>query len=123
MPKLRQQVAVQSFFIACGIVDYGEGHKAILATAMHYGAAYLPTARFDELRDWIASALVEGITDAEPRVDAMEAEIERQAIEDPVAHYESIAASSKEPEKMRWAFAAISPEYRAHLLAVRRARP
>ena len=100
----------------------GEGHAAILATALHYGAGYLPSARFDELHDWIASALVEAITEAEPRVDAMDAEIERQTVEDPIAHYERLAAESREPEKMRWAFAAISPVYRAHLLAVRRAR-
>jgi len=138
MPRLRQQVTLQSFLIACGSATYAEGYDAVLAQARRYGALHLPerlrvwdeaAARFRtirpraELEDWIATSLLTGILQAEPRVAEIEAGIETERVVDPVTHYDRLAANSRNPEAMRWTFAAICPEYRAHLQAVRRVRP
>jgi len=119
-PRLRQQVALQAFLIACGSVTYGEGRAAIVAHAWRYGAGHLPAALFAELLDWISTALLEDILQAEPRVEAIEADNDRSVATDPVAHYTRLAAQCSNPDQMRWVFAAISPKYRAHLQAVRR---
>lgn len=127
MPRLRQQVAVQAFLVACGSTSYAEGYDVVLAAARRYGALRLPERlRIDgrtvrpllELEDWISTSLLTGILQAEPRIAEIEAEI---AAADPVAHYEELAAASRNPDQMRWTFAAINPEYRAYLQAVRRA--
>lgn len=137
MPRLRQQVALQSFLIACGAASYAEGYDAVMTQARRYGAMHLPerlrvwdetlgrfrTARpRAELEDWIATSISTGILQAEPRVAEIETNNERRADADPIAYYDGLAAGSRNPEAMRWTFAAICPEYRAHLQAVRRVR-
>ncbi len=117
MPKLRAAVNVQAFLIACGSATYSEGHAEVFAVARRYGALYLPDNRLADLQDWIATALVDGIDAAERRVDEIEAQ---HAIADPIQHYDMLAEQSRDPEAMRWTFAAICPEYRAHLIAGRR---
>ena len=117
MPRLRAAVDVQSFFIACGTREYGEASAEVFAIARKFGALHLPDQRLEELQEWIAIALLQGIAAAEKRVDEIEATL---AAEDPIQHYEELAAQSQDPERMRWTFAAICPEYRAHLIAGRR---
>lgn len=116
VPKLRQQIALQSFFIACGTTSYEDGFAAVFEQARRYGAIHLPGRLCQELRDWIGAALTDGIIEVEPRIDAMEAANEAR---DPVLHYGELAGTDTQ---LQWIFAAISPEYRAHLLAVNRAR-
>ena len=121
MPKLRQQIDLQAFLIACDTTTYSDAHAEVIGLAHRYGAGYLPDRLRDQLHDWISDNLLSAIMAAEPRVEAVEADIERRAATDPVTHYTELAAQCR--PGMEWVFAAISPEYRAHLQAVRRAGP
>lgn len=115
-PKLREEIARQAIRLACDEIDWTAGFQAVLGMALRYGAIHLPDGIFYDLRDWIGSMLLDAASTTESAAD----EIERQAQVDPVSHYESLAASCSDPAAMRWVFAAISPEYRESLLAVRR---
>jgi hypothetical protein len=116
-PKLREEIAHQALQLACDTIDWQDAFQIVLDMALRYGAIHLRDDIFYDLRDWIGSMLLDAVGNAENAVG----EVERQAQANPIGHYESLAASCSDPDAMRWVFAAISPEYRKSLLAVRRA--
>jgi hypothetical protein len=91
MPRLRAAVDVQSFFIVCGTREYGAASAEVFAIARKFGALHLPDQRLEELQEWIAIALLQGITAAERRVDEIEAKLEAA----------DRAAAEKAPRKSR----------------------
>ena len=119
MPRLRIEVERQALLIDIGDATFADAHSAVMCTARSRGAVYLPTDRLDELDDWISSALLSAVDQAEARRLEICTDVERLRAADPVAYYERLAASCSKPDEMRWVFAALSPEYRRHLLAVR----
>ena len=118
VPKLRHDIAVQAFRLATDQTDYGGAYAEVFAVARHYGALRLPDWALTDLRDWISTELLAAIMAAERRIDALQAEIEAERASDPVGHYARLAQSCM--PGMQWIFAAISPEYRAHLIAEHR---
>lgn len=120
-PRLNRAIAAQAFLLAADDdASYSDAMSAILDLARRYGASFLPGPLGEVLQEQIASALLKEIVRAEARVETLRAEIKAERAIDPVRHYEALAAASDDPDRMRWTFASISPEYRAFLLARRR---
>lgn len=119
-PRLGPPIKAQGFLLAADCVDFSDARRAVNDVAIQFGASYLPAPVLDDLLDWIAAALLREFAQAEPRVATIEAEIDAQREADPVAYYRDLAATCADPERMRWVFAAICPEYRAYLIATRK---
>lgn len=119
-PRLRGMAERQAFLVAADAISFAEAVEAVLREAFSRGAGYLPSAIFDELLDWVYATVSQEIEKAEAACAEMDGESERRRQADPVAYYTDLNAQCSQP--MEWVFAAISPEYRAHLLAVKRAQ-
>jgi hypothetical protein len=121
-PRLRAVAERQAFFMACDSQDWSEAYQAVMDEALRYGATHLPNDTFVELSDWIGATLIAEITAAEQRCTEMHTANADKCQSDPVSYYTDLAAGCSKPDAMQWVFAAINPEYRAHLLAVKRAK-
>lgn len=120
VPRLKAATEAQGFLLGLDQTDFTDAHASVHVAASKRGAALLPDNVRADLDDWISASLLRESVKAEPRIDALAAEIEAAEIADPVRHYSGLAAASSDPARMKWVFAAISPEYRAYLLAERR---
>lgn len=65
IPKLRRWVEMESICVARGIDTYDEAYNTIRYEACRLGANHLPVEKYNELEDWIARVLLEGILHAE----------------------------------------------------------
>lgn len=135
-PILRSTVKSQALAVAVGSIEFSDAVAAVWAVARSRGATFLSDGVVDELRDWILTNLSSEVNDAlaacPEQLDLIETAdepdeewkaryvVDLERLTDPVGHYERLASGCRETEIIRWVFAAISPEYRAHLLAVRR---
>ena len=114
VPRLLQMCRVQGLFLATGLCGWSEAHEKVRDLAIRLGALSLPADLGAELLDdRIAAWLLEAVTAAETEIPALEADIALERETDPVGHYTRLAGSCEAP--VRWAFASISPEYRASL--------
>lgn len=116
VPRLVAEIKQQATSLACDMIDWQDAFQAVFDVACRYGAMHLPDLILYDLREWIGSTLLDEVGNAE----IVAATIERHEQADPIGHYESLAASSANPDAMRWVFASISREYRNSLLSVKR---
>jgi len=112
-PRLRAVAKLHGTLHALGAESFSDAHAAVHAEASYLGAGFLPAENYDDLCEQITSAVLAETQAAETVADAVEA----GAVADPIAHYEDLARGD---DLLRWTFAAICPEYRAHLIAERR---
>lgn len=120
LPRLREACRREGVFVACRLRDFADAHAAIWEEAAYLGALFLPEPVRADLEDWIGTTLLHAVLAAEQHNAVLGAELAEQLSRDPVTYYEELAEACREPERMRWVFAAISPEYRQHLIASRR---
>jgi len=114
-PRIRGEAKTQALFVVLGLAEFEDARAAVMKVARLGGMGLLPQDRYEQLEEAIPSLIWAEFTAAEVRI----AGYHHTAEADPVAHYENLAGAS---EPLRWAFAAVCPEYRAYLLAARRAR-
>jgi hypothetical protein len=117
VPRLRTEIQKVGALLALDVIDWNEAEGQVTKIADHYGARNLRGYAYDELLDWIAGRLLDAQIDAEASVEARSKALARREAADPVAYYGALAAACRDPDAVCWIFAAISPAYRAHLLA------
>lgn len=98
VPRLRRRCYVNGVLVHCGITEWGDAFNDVLRLACKRGAVQLDDATFAELQDWIATELTKQI----------------EAADIPVTIADIQAAATSEP--IKWALAAVFPEYRKVLL-------
>lgn len=113
LPELRRQVNFLALQVAMEDIEYDEAYDRALLAADKLGRMYLPSDRARDLDQWLMASLTEEIVNAERRIDATNTEHQRELINDPIGHYDRLAEGNA---RLRWAFAAICPEYRSHLI-------
>jgi hypothetical protein len=119
VPKIKHELDVLAVLIDAGSIAFDEAYDEAITLADKLGAGYLPHS---DLYEWILVQLSEAVSIAKERGDAARAVLKRAELADPVAYYEKLAAGCAKPESARWAFAAISKEYRTHLVKCRASR-
>lgn len=117
IPRLNQEIDRLGPQLALGLIDWETAERRITCIAARYGASHLRDRGYEELLDWIDKHLLTRQLKAEAAIEDAKEALALQCAIDPVGHYEWLTTGSKDPDRIRWAFAAISPEYRAHLLA------
>lgn len=115
VPRLRLEIDKQAFLMACDLQDWHDSYYEVLHLAIERGALHLAERDLDSLKDWISTTLLEAVDKAEAKVAAIDVEIARQRTADPVGYYEGLATRCRDPERMRWIFAANNPAYCDHL--------
>jgi hypothetical protein len=111
------EVPRQAWLVAADATSFRAGMAAIWAVGRHYGASHLSPDLLTDLDEWIAETLLAAIPRAEADIAARQAVLAELRGENPVRYYARLAGGD---EGLQWAFAAISPPYRASLLAARR---
>ena len=106
-PRLRVTVQIQGLYAGCGFIGFTEALSAISSEASYFGAGHLPPEIYDDLIDWMASALLARVVEVEAWLDEI----------DPFTSLGQAAAGCAHPELMRWVFASVDPAYRNHLRA------
>jgi len=117
IPRLREEAARQGALVALEEAEFEDAASAVRWIATASGAGLLTVEQREQIYDRIPDLIWDAYLAATREIEVDQ----RQREADPVAHYEALAASCRDPEQMRWTFAAICPEYRAYLLAARRA--
>lgn len=116
LPRLRREVETVAFLVACDVIEFDEAYEEVSCLAEKLGANFLPQHIYADLPSWILSELTDATVEAKDRVTRIHENVERAAKSNPVTFYEKLAASCADSERMRWAFASRSPEYRKHLV-------
>ena len=111
-PRLAAACRHWGWLIAADSATWADATGELLDIARHYGALHLTPKVFDTLIDWIGTRLLREVDAAEPRVAAMQDRLDNLEAQDPVRYYDALANGDA---RLRWAFAAISEPYRAHL--------
>ena len=111
-PRLAAACRHWGWLIAADSAIWADATGELLDIARHYGALHLSPKVFDDLVDWLGTRLLREIDAAEPRVAAMQQRLDNLEAQDPVRYYDALANGDA---RLRWAFAAISKPYRAHL--------
>lgn len=122
IPRLRSEIDRVASLLALDLIDWGAAEACITRIEAQYGANRLCDPEHEELLDRICTHLLSRELEAEVSIEAARAELERECAADPIGHYEWLARGSRDPDIIRWAFAAISPKYRDHLLKECRCR-
>lgn len=117
LPVLKGHIAVLAARVCIDEMEYDEAFELLLSHADKLGRWMLERKEMADLDQWLLANLSSAVADAQTRADAMQ----RSEIVDPVRYYESLAEGCLRPDAMRWAFAAINPTYREHLIAQQRA--
>lgn len=112
IPRLAARCRIEAIRVADREQGFAAAVDAVTDAARRMGMAYLSNDHITDLLDWIAATVLRDI-DAAEAITRQVREAERR---DPVAHYSALAA---EAPHLQWTFAAISPEYRRHLLRER----
>jgi len=118
-PKLYAAAKTQAFLVAVGTDEFEDAFEAVCVIARTAGAGLLPAERYEGLMEWIRDTIWREFTSAEAHISVLQDRIDAAVTADPVRYYDGLASRTSDPDRMRWAFAAFSPEYRAYLLAGR----
>jgi hypothetical protein len=112
IPRMRLEARVQGLLVAAGEIEFGDAKYAVTMIAVRAGLGLLSPEAQERVTDRVPDLLW----------DAHEAGLktiladERKRRDDPIGYFESAAAKCRDPEKMRWVFAAMCPAYRKHLV-------
>lgn len=112
IPRLAKRCILEAHYVAEDEQSFSEACRAVMVEALRLGASHLTEANWRGLHDWIDARVLSAVDASDKLGD----EVRRQEHEDPVAHYSALAV---EAPHLTWIFAAISPEYRRHLLRER----
>lgn len=113
MPSLRERCRYYGILVSCDQIGLGEACDLVMDEARKRGATYLDSRKLTDLLDWTATRI---LTETDV-ADQNRAHIRAEEKADPVGYYTKLTAMCSNPERIKWIFASISPEYRAHLLA------
>lgn len=120
IPRLREAMKVQAFFVAVGLIEDYEAKAEVTALGRKLGSAMLSPKERDRLADWIRETLWADLDKAHDRVAVIEMRADAAIKSNPYRFYEGLASRCSDPERMRWTFAAISKPYRDQLCKERR---
>lgn len=116
VPRLREAARAQAFFVALDITTVDEARSELSAMARTLGATLLPRKDQDRLFDgWIPEVIWAELDKAHDRIVVIEQRMDQAIKDNPVRFYDGLAGRCAAPDRMRWAFAAISKPYRQHL--------
>lgn len=115
IPRLRDAMKVQAFFVAVGLVEDHEANSEINGLARKLGSAMLSSKEQDRLFAWIRETLWTELDKAHDRVAVIEMRMDAAIEANPSRFYEGLAARCTDPERMRLVFASISKPYRDQL--------
>jgi hypothetical protein len=118
IPRMRGEARKQAVLVAIGEIDFEDAAHAVRMVAINGGVGLLTVEQREAVFDPVPDLIWKEYEAALVR----QTEDEAALAADPVRYYEDLAVACREPEKMRWTFAAICPEYRAYLIAARCAR-
>ena len=95
-PQLERLCIAQAYLVQCNVSTYGEAMASLWRYAWTRGAGFIPDDVQAELRDWLASTLIEHIT-APPKEGLLTPEQAHRLFAD-IADTERKAATKSEGE-------------------------
>lgn len=110
LPKLVRLAREGAIAMSDGEASFDEVMNGVMHEARRLGASRLPEGVYAALEDYIEKQVM----DCWQGLDAATERVRKEASAHPVEHYSQLAA---EMPHLKWTFAAISPEYRAHAIA------